>query len=345
MGRDTKQADIVLKGNDFGIVIEMKRPDNDLNNGEEIQLFSYMRFLRHKYGLLIGKKVKVFYDDDDANNDNPLEIASFGFDDNNTEGIALGNILDKANCSNEKLKEYAAERIKRNQTVRKLKHLKNELAAKGGEKIKEIVKNKLIDDGYEEKDVLAILDDIFRAFVPGPGYNDGNKFTGIKPVIINNNPALDNNANKPMLHQLFDKILEEYREITILKNSANWIIFSTQEMDVLLPPDSFKKGSSWSDGRKYHYWFNLKELSNSELWFELGPQNQDGLTINTMNKITNLFGKKSVSSDVDQYRRIKKWTLNLGLDTITNAVNIENEIRRVISDLFKWESNCLQNMQ
>jgi hypothetical protein len=102
MGSTDKYADIVLAGNGFGIVIEMKRPSVALGDNEAGQLSSYMRVLGKRYGLLVGNKIKVFYDNDKESSA-ATEIASFDFDGDNSEGTAFCEILDGSNCSSESI--------------------------------------------------------------------------------------------------------------------------------------------------------------------------------------------------------------------------------------------------
>jgi hypothetical protein len=99
-------ADIVLDGDDFGIVIEMKKAGVKLGEDEAGQIKTYMRMLenkkyRYKYGLIVGKQIKVFYDDGDFR-----EVAGFDFNPGNSDGKALFEILDRNVCSEEKLKKY-----------------------------------------------------------------------------------------------------------------------------------------------------------------------------------------------------------------------------------------------
>jgi hypothetical protein len=159
MGSTDKYADIVLEGNDFDIVIEMKKPSVMLGDNEASQLISYMRVLGKKYGLLVGNKVKVFYDYDKGSSVT-TEIASFDFDVDNSEGAAFCEILERSNCSSESLKKYASERLSHLEATKEFERLKKELIANNGEKIKEIVKNKLVLEGHEEKCVLDVLKDI-----------------------------------------------------------------------------------------------------------------------------------------------------------------------------------------
>jgi hypothetical protein len=100
--------DIVLEGDGFGIIIEVKAPGVKI--GDE-QLDSYMTFyrtqrdnIRCKYGFLISDGIKVYFAED-------LEkgaelVASFGFDIESPDGNALSEILFYDNCSVEKLTKY-----------------------------------------------------------------------------------------------------------------------------------------------------------------------------------------------------------------------------------------------
>jgi hypothetical protein len=108
MGSTTKRADVILTGGDFSIVIEMKHPDKVLGSDHAGQLFSYMRILGYKYGLLVGSEIKLFYDCD---HNEIKEIVSLNFNANNKDGIELGDLLDSTTCSDNKLDEYCKLKI------------------------------------------------------------------------------------------------------------------------------------------------------------------------------------------------------------------------------------------
>ena len=158
MGTDTKEADIVLECDDYGIVIEMKRPSNSLGEKEILQLYSYMINLRHNFGLLIGNKVKLFYDD--GNKRYPTLISEISFDPNDINGINLFNILDYNNCSKYKLLEYINEKMKIIKASQELELLKEKLFANNNLYIKEALKNKLLLEGYNEDIINNILNEI-----------------------------------------------------------------------------------------------------------------------------------------------------------------------------------------
>ncbi|GMO62054.1 MAG: hypothetical protein Ta2A_08460 [Treponemataceae bacterium] len=336
-GRDTKQADTVLSGEKFGIVIEMKRPSAVLGDDEAEQLFSYMLYLKHKYGLLVGNEIKVFYDDD-TDGEKPIEVASFGFDSNNPDGAAFCEILDKNVCSNEKLKEYATERINRIKTKREMERLKKELLENNGEQIKSIVTKILVSGGLpgglDEQSIQDILEDISISLKQ-------------KPAGVINTPAKNINTqpNNSQLGQIISEVLQEYKEISIVSSwkDGNWINFSTEKMNKVLTPRSGAKNGSWHDGTKYHYWFEV-ESARTCLYFELGPREQDDDTIAIMNKITHLCHKHPVSSQVDEYRRIAKWQLSFGFSSTFNEESVIAEVKETINRLFVWEENCIKKI-
>jgi hypothetical protein len=223
MGSTDKYADIVLEGNGFDIVIEMKKPSVMLGDNESSQLISYMRVLGKKYGLLVGNKVKVFYDYD-KESAATTEIASFDFDVDNSEGAAFCEILEMSNCSSESLKEYASERLRHLEATKEFEQLKKELIANNGEKIKEIVKNKLVSEGCKEKCVLDVLKDIVvtASVVPVTGAtlmpSESIKIKGVDvPLYKNNNETIQDFVKKT-LHLMFDNKLIPDTEINNMLN-------------------------------------------------------------------------------------------------------------------------------
>jgi hypothetical protein len=103
VGRETKYADIVLKGNDYKIVIELKAPKEKLDEKDIYQLWGYMGILRIKYGFLIGNKILAIYEDDNGE----MKISNYWeYNEDAPDGIDFGGILDASFCSSESLKKY-----------------------------------------------------------------------------------------------------------------------------------------------------------------------------------------------------------------------------------------------
>jgi len=114
IGSENRRIDTVLEGDGFGIIIEMKTLDNPLEGNEYEQLIAYMSTyytardrIRCKFGLLIGRVIKVYFQPDPAKK--PEQVAAFGFDKDSKDGNALFEILSYDNCSGEKLRAYMEE--------------------------------------------------------------------------------------------------------------------------------------------------------------------------------------------------------------------------------------------
>jgi len=114
IGSKSTRMDTVLEGDGFGIIIEMKTLDNPLEGDEDEQLIAYMSTyyttrnkIRCKYGLLIGKKIKVYFQSEPEKK--PELVAAFGFDKDSKDGNSLFEILSYENCSDGKLSGYMKE--------------------------------------------------------------------------------------------------------------------------------------------------------------------------------------------------------------------------------------------
>ncbi|WP_117880496.1 type I restriction enzyme HsdR N-terminal domain-containing protein [Aureibaculum luteum] len=107
-------------------VIEVKRPDIDLNLDYQKQLFSYMRQLKLDYGILIGKEIQVFYDGNLYKSDNPLMIDKISFGKRNVKGEKFVQLFNKSSFNFENLDKFTQKKldqIDRRQQKIKLKEI------------------------------------------------------------------------------------------------------------------------------------------------------------------------------------------------------------------------------
>jgi hypothetical protein len=165
IGSETKYPDIVLEGDGFGIIIEVKAPGIILGDDQAGQLIAYMssyytsrNSVKCKYGLLIGGEIKVYFQNDP--NKKPQLITSFGFDVDSSDGNSLSEVLFYDVCSDEKLKKFIDKKMEEEKIIR----IKNDLLMNNGTKIKEIVKTQLISNGYEKD----LVDNIFKDIIIKP---------------------------------------------------------------------------------------------------------------------------------------------------------------------------------
>jgi hypothetical protein len=223
MGTATKEADIVLKGNDFTIVIEMKRPDIILSNDHEDQLFSYMRILGIKYGLLIGNKIKFFYDHNHSVK--PYEIASINLDPNNEDGKMLGEILDYTVCSNDKLYNYSKAKLESFQKAKRIENFKCSLEENNFEKVKVALGKSLLFDGYDEEEKRNILSNMVIYFKNKPV----DTISSAQSINIENRNGSNNqNSTENTINDNFlDEVMGYYNSICDTKfiafgNNPKW---------------------------------------------------------------------------------------------------------------------------
>lgn len=99
LGRNTKiRPDIVIygpKGNEL-VAIEIKRPSEDLTKEESSeQLISYMLQTKSEFGLLIGKRIRLFYDGKYNYQQKPLLIDKISFKNASDKGKDFVSIFKK----------------------------------------------------------------------------------------------------------------------------------------------------------------------------------------------------------------------------------------------------------
>lgn len=155
--------DIVVKSQDvnFQFVLEIKRPSVNIDDPSyRNQLTSYMRMLKCDYGLLIGSKVKIYYDGYLSNNAEPILLTQFQFDLEEKEGPRFIQLFSKDSYSASQLQIFTQsmiDKIKDDHDYRKIMDLivNNEYS----EKVKLMIGMDL-SESYNENIVDKVLEDI-----------------------------------------------------------------------------------------------------------------------------------------------------------------------------------------
>lgn len=84
------------KSEDISFVIEIKKPSVDLDSIIfKNQLRSYMRQLKIDIGLLIGNKIKIFYDEPENRLD-PILLSEIEFNEDSSKGVEFVELFDKS---------------------------------------------------------------------------------------------------------------------------------------------------------------------------------------------------------------------------------------------------------
>ena len=114
-------ADIILfcEGKEE-IIIELKKPNN-VQIGENIrQLTDYMKQKRCNFGLYIGEKLELYYDEDDKSKKrvDPVLVSSIDFVESSKEGTELVALLSRDSYCSDTLEEYCQRKIKLTQVAK-----------------------------------------------------------------------------------------------------------------------------------------------------------------------------------------------------------------------------------
>ena len=137
------EPDITLKINERSVfVIEVKRPRNKLNEDQRLQLVSYMRQRRVPFGLYIGDRIALFYDD---STNEPTEVWSLNIDSEADEGWRFVDFFARGSFNEERLDIFCKERMNEIHTSMGLRDITGKLAEDGGDAIlKEMVEHYLV---------------------------------------------------------------------------------------------------------------------------------------------------------------------------------------------------------
>ena len=137
------EPDITLKINERSVlVIEIKRPRNKLNEDQILQLVSYMRQRCVQFGLYIGDRIALFYDD---YSNEPTEVWGVSLDSEADEGWRFVDFFARSSFSEERLEIFCKERMNEIHTSMGLRDITGKLAEDGGDAIlKEMVEHYLV---------------------------------------------------------------------------------------------------------------------------------------------------------------------------------------------------------
>lgn len=137
------EPDITLKINERSVfVIEVKRPRNKLNEDQILQLVSYMRQRRVPFGLYIGDRIALFYDD---STNEPTEVWSLNIDSEADEGWRFVDFFARGSFNEERLDIFCKERMNEIHTSMGLRDITGKLAEDGGDAIlKEMIEHYLV---------------------------------------------------------------------------------------------------------------------------------------------------------------------------------------------------------
>ena len=158
---NTIRPDFVLyKDNIPQVVIESKEPNHIQTERNKEQLFSYMRQKKVDFGLYIGEVIQLFYDEP-TDAELPLLMFTLEYDKESQYGTTFASLFNFVNFDKNRLTDYCTNRINEIQKEKQLEIDIRQLTSDEGVNLcSSLLKTHYISQGYSEKDVELLLDDI-----------------------------------------------------------------------------------------------------------------------------------------------------------------------------------------
>ncbi|TDD74639.1 type I restriction enzyme HsdR N-terminal domain-containing protein [Flavobacterium caseinilyticum] len=201
--------DFVIKSIDQNklFVIEIKQPNIPISSNFQQQLFSYMRYLKLEYGILIGQSIQIFYDGDLVKQDDPILLETIKFEHNNERGLAFVELFDKENFNKEVLKEFTLKSLKKINLKQDFKELTKKIVSVDFlERLNELIKQDFISD-YDGELIDSVLTElkieISEKYKSAINSNIQNQKHS-QPKILYSPGTVDNVNNKDYTKYLFN---------------------------------------------------------------------------------------------------------------------------------------------
>ena len=154
------KPDIIISDNEKKLfVVELKKPSISISGRNSEQLFSYMRLLKLKFGLLLGETLQAYYEVSD-DYESPIKIVELHFISDSEDGINFIKLLSKDEYSQDNIDNYCKQKIELNAENEKSQQFINELCTENGKKIIiDLLKEKL-STKYTEEVIVSIINSI-----------------------------------------------------------------------------------------------------------------------------------------------------------------------------------------
>lgn len=141
-------------------VIEIKQPNIPLTTNFQKQLFSYMRQLRLKYGILIGQVIQIFYDGDLTKHDDPVLIETIQIEKGDPKGYRFVELFTKENFSFDLLNSFTQNSLNKINRRADQKNLtKKILSVDYQKKALELIKQDFLNE-YDAELIDNVLNEI-----------------------------------------------------------------------------------------------------------------------------------------------------------------------------------------
>ena len=236
--------DIILRTNGKDIFdIELKQYNLPFNKTFEEQLISYLNQTHLSVGMIVCNRIYLYYYEYATITINKLEIP---FEKDNTDGIALMEMLTKNTFSTSKIQEYIQEKVQREERITEIKQrLTNDW-------IKETIKVRLLEL-YDQAEIEEVLDCLSFKYSSTKEVHFQTT-TSFKADSEYNDKGLNPDTSIPSILRQWCKQKTDNGELYLLpyKDGIKYTRFTTADLDVLFPCQENNVGG-WRNGYFYSY--------------------------------------------------------------------------------------------
>ncbi len=306
--------DIILRTNGNDIFdIELKQYSLPFNETFENQLISYLNQTHLSVGMLVCNSIYLYYYEYASISVNKIAIP---FETDNSDGIALVEMISKDTFSAEAIKDYVLEKNRHEKNVAEIRKIIT------NDWIKETVKAKLLEQ-YSEADVDSALTGFI--FKTGTAYK-------APPVVISPPfPGPEPVAKvdiSPIIHQWCRDKMQD-GEIHFLQDSSNkkYARFTSADLDEFIPYQNGLK-SGWNNGHFYSY-----EVVNYggqfKMWVAFSNKNAPEQIRQVYARMMKATGKQPKKDNWEWWALFSTsrfvYNENTSPDEIINALNLQFE--------------------
>lgn len=152
LGHHHMRLDLVLNfNNEPTIVLELKKPGVPLDSECVAQLASYMKHLGTEFGILTNASILQLYYRSRDSRGNPDNVLTLRFNEEDDDGIRLGELLSRQSYSEEALRKFCKEKQQNKQTDKNVDTLVDILLSNAGKNLLfEALRGSNADGGYSD---------------------------------------------------------------------------------------------------------------------------------------------------------------------------------------------------
>lgn len=209
---------ILYHNGNKAVVVDFKEPNLQLKNKQASQITSYMKILKLDFGILIGQKIQLFYDDPN-DKEEPFLVFETPFIEDSEEAYNFINLLRKENFSIEKLDAFCKEKLQQIEEDKKVDDIIKELEEEDGEMILSDLLKGYLASKYTESIADKIIDNVVITVKSSEKYGEEQEFI-IQNISIDTMQKSERYSGPPMPLEFIPSDEKLFKELLLDRKYA-----------------------------------------------------------------------------------------------------------------------------